>query len=199
MFINSKKAFTLVEVLVSLSIITAILSVVMWNYGGFNDRLALTGSGQELAIAIRQAQTYGLTVKEVGIGSGQFNYAYGIYFNPTISPSDYYVFVDSNANKIYDVGSGCGSGSTECVEKFSLRNNVKITSICDGLSCPPVASAKSLDVTFLRPNPDATINFTDGVGNIVTSSSVRGKVIMTSPKGMTLTVTIESTGQILVQ
>ncbi|MBA3733539.1 prepilin-type N-terminal cleavage/methylation domain-containing protein [Patescibacteria group bacterium] len=190
------KGFSLVELLVSVSIVSMIMGVVLFSYSTFNDGLALQAGGQEMAIAIRQAQTYGLTVKEVITGGGQFGYAYGIYFDTT-DPQNYYVFADGNNNKTYDVGSGCGSGSTECVEKFTLRNNVSITSVCDATSCAP-SGATQMAITFLRPNPDALIYFI-GASGIPTGPSVTGKITLTSAKGKTQLVTVESTGQVLVQ
>src|SRR3989344_223528 len=196
---KSTTGFTLVELLVSVAIVVLIMSVVLFNYTGFNDNLALASGGQELAIAIRQAQTYGLTVKEVTPGGGRFDSAYGIYFDPSSSPSAYYIFADINSNKTYDAGSGCGSGNTECVGRFDLRNGVKISGICDQNACPPEVSVKMMDITFLRPNPDACIYFTNNGGQIKVGPSLTGKVVLTSPKGKTLTVRIESMGQVLVQ
>lgn len=197
--IKINHGFTLVEVLVSLSIVSLIMATVLFNYSTFNNNLTLTSSGQELAISIRQAQTYGLTVKEVTPGGGQFNSAYGIYFDPTSEPSNYYIFADIDGDKKYDVGNGCRSGNTECIEKFDLRNNIKISAICDEIACPPESSVRKMNVTFLRPNPDAGIYFTNNGGQIKVGPSLTGKIILISPHGKTLTVVVESTGQVLVQ
>ena len=196
---KNNKGFSLVELLVSIAIITLIISTVLYNYGGFNDRLAISAAAQEIAVAVRQAQTYGLTVKEVIVGGGGFSSAYGVYFDFNSDPTNYYIFADTNSNGKYDVGSGCSSGSTECIEKFILRNGVTITNVCNESACPPLASVKMMDVTFLRPNPDARIYFTNGGGQIVVGPSLTGKVVLTSKKGNTVTVTIESTGQVSVQ
>ena len=190
-----KKGFTLIELIVTMSIVTLLMTTVLFNYGTFNDNLAISSAEQEMAVAIRQAQTYGLNVKETAASSGQFGYAYGIYFNPQ-SPTDYYLFADADNNKKYDVGSGCGSGSTECIEKFSLRNGVRISNICDSATC---YSTKNLNITFLRPVPDAVIYLINNSDGSTYSSSVNtGKIELTSSKGKVLKVTIESTGQVLV-
>ena len=195
---NNTKGFTLVELLITISIVTVIMSVVIFNYGGFLDTLALSAAEQDLAIAVREAQTYGLSVKEVSAGSGQFNSAYGLYVSPASAPTEYDVFVDKNGNGLYDVGSGCGSGSTECIEKFVFRDGVTVSSICDASNnCPPT-NADNLQISFLRPSPDATINFVTSAGGIV-ETSVSSKVVLTSPQGKNETVTIGSTGQIYVQ
>lgn len=201
MVINFRKGFSVVELIVSVAIMSVILSTVLWNYSTANDNLVVSSASQEVAVAIRQAQVYALSVRESGVGSGIFTYAYGVYFDPTNSPSDFYIFVDKgpNANSLFDIGSGCGSGSTECIEKISLRNGVRFTAICDATNCPPTATAKKLNITFIRPNPDARVYFTDNSAAVVAGPSSRGKVTLSSPKGKTINVTVESTGQVLVQ
>jgi len=189
--------FTLVELAVSVSIVSLIMLVVLFTYSSFNDNLALSAAGQEVASAVRQAQTYGLSVREVTAGGGQFTSAYGIYFDPRNDSTHYYIFVDKDGDGKYDQGNGCGRGNTECVERGILRNNVIISSICDASRCPP-PEARTLNITFLRPNPDATISFVNSGGAIV-GNSLTGKVRLLSPKGKALTVTVESTGQISVQ
>jgi hypothetical protein len=174
-----------------------IMLTVLYSYGTFNDNLAVSAASQEMAIVIRQAQTYGLTVKEVAAGGGQFSSAYGVHFD-TSDPGNYYLFADLNGNGKYDAGSGCGNSGTECIQKNILRNGITISSFCDDTKCPPSNSATRMDVTFLRPVPDATIIFTDSSLNTI-ESAITGKVVLKSPKNKTVNVTIQSTGQVSVQ
>jgi len=199
MHILLKKGFTLAEIMITLSIVTVIMTTVLFSYSVFSDKLALSSAAQEIAITIRQAQTYGLTVREAAVAGGNFNSAYGVYFDIGSDQTHYYLFVDTNSNSKYDVGNGCGSASTECVQQGTIRSNVLMTNVCDGSACPPVVNVKKMNVTFLRPNPDATIIFTDSSGNTLAGPSSTGKVVLTSPKGNTSTITIESTGQVNVQ
>ncbi len=108
--------------------------------------------------------------------------------------------MDKDGDRKYDVGAGCGSGaSTECIEQFTLRNSVSISSICDkDNNCPPGSSQK-LHITFLRPNPDATIIFANSSDITQSVSPLTGKIKLTSLKGTTATITVESTGQVSVQ
>jgi hypothetical protein len=119
-------------------------------------------------------------------------------------------FVDGGLgfpNKKYDRGTDCGSGfaNTECIERITLRNNIKITNVDSEITGIPAGKTK-MHVTFLRPNQDAKIFFTNDAGVFVgkapvtplTPGYLTGKVTLTSPKGKTLIVTIESTGQVLV-
>ena len=198
MVLNSVGGFSLVEALVSIGIVTLIMSSVLFDYSTFNDNLALSSIGQEMSIAMRQAQTYGLTVREAGQTSGRFDSAYGVHFDKD-DPTNYYLFADLDGDRKYDIGAGCGSGptNTECVEKFSLRNGVTVSEICSVTDCPPPA-ARAMDITFLRPNPDAVVKFINNGGQAIGGTYLTGKVRLLSSKGGTLLITIESTGQVLV-
>ncbi len=197
--INFRNGFTLIELMVTVSIVSVIMSTVLFNYSSFTDKLALSSAAQEIAIAIRQAQSYGINVRdsarEYTTTKGLFQYPYGVYFDLT-DTSHYYIFVDQNNNGKYDAGSGCGSGTTECVEQGSIRNRVTLTSICDA-SCPLVNASK-LSVTYLRPNPDAIIKFYNSSGTLIAGPGSTGKIVLTSPKGNASTITIEKTSQVSV-
>lgn len=194
------KGFTLVELLVTLAIATMLMTVNLFSYARFNDLLALTEAGQEIALAIRQSQTFGLNVKEVTRGGGVFTSGYGVYFDLN-DLTHFYFYVDSNANGVYNAGSGCGSGSTECIQMYTFKNGISISQICDGNNnCPPNPgfSVRNMSVSFLRPNPDAIINFANNGATIMAIGNT-GKIVLISPKGRTSTVTVENTGQIYVQ
>src|SRR3989344_4739965 len=106
---NKKYGFTLVEVMISLTIVTLIMGVILFNYSTFNDNLALSAAMQETSLVIRKAQTYGLSVKEVVVGGGQFNSAYGVKFDGPGGvnlASSFIFFVDKSIpkNGVYDAG-----------------------------------------------------------------------------------------------
>jgi Tfp pilus assembly protein FimT len=199
MSFSSHKGLTVIELLISVSIMTIIMTTVLFGYRSFGDNLGLTGAREEMAINIRQAQTYGLSVKEVSAGGGQFNTAYGVSFDID-NPTYYVIFVDKDGDSKYDAGSGaCGTSTTECIERITFKNGVTISQFCDAVGCPPSnPSIRSLHITFVRPNPDARINFSNAGGGSTISSAV-GKIVMSSPQGTTRSVTVESTGQISVQ
>ncbi len=203
MYKKNINGFTLVELIVTISIVTFMSTVVMFNYSTFSDNLASSAAQQEIAVAIREAQSFGVNVRESAVSSGRFDYAYGIHFDPQ-DPSSYYVFVDRTdspfgngvtGNRQYDVGTGCGTSSTECVEKFTLRNNVKVSGICDPSSC---YTNKTLDIIFLRPNPDAKIYIYTGATEF-SSGGASARVELTSQKGKVVYVKADATGQVLVQ
>ena len=204
---NFTTGFTLIEMLVSVAIVTIIMSVILYDYSTFNDNLALSSAGQEMAILIRQAQTYGLSVKGVSGANidQQFNSAYGIDFNSSPTNNNnirYYVFADLNGDKDFDpsVDNKCGLGGGECIEKTNLRDGVIIEKVCstgNGMTCVNPGSAQIMDITFKRPNPDAYFSFNDG-RNTISGTYNSGKIILLSPKGHRIIVTVESTGQVMV-
>src|SRR5579872_4312619 len=98
-----QKGFSLVELLVSVAVVTLILSVILYNYQSLNSSIILSSNVQQLLIFIRKAQTYGLSVKEAGVGTGNFSYAYGIDIT-TSSVHFITLFIDKNGNGIYDPG-----------------------------------------------------------------------------------------------
>ena len=75
----------------------------------------------------------------------------------------------------------------EATETFNIQKGNKVTKIClDG-----VCSFTSVDISFIRPNPDAYI-WASGVNH------GKAEVCVTSPKGISRKVVVESTGQISV-
>ncbi len=189
---NLEKAFTLIEMMVSISIIAVILTVTLWNYGIFNDNLALGAAAQEMAVTIRQAQTYGINVKEAEAGGGVFTNSFGIHIDPTNSPTSYRIFTnDSSVNKKYDAG--------ESVETITLKNGVTIYDITVSDSCHSASTYRTLDVTFRRPNPDADINFVNNGGNVFCVSEPDATITLKSAKGTFKYVIIEKSGQITIQ
>ncbi len=196
---NQKRGLSLVEILVVVSIITIIMSVTLFSYRSFTDRLAVSGASQEVSVAVRQAQTYGVSVK--GTMSGSFGYAYGVFFDTT-DPHAYYLFVDKNANGKYDGNTNCAQ-SAECVEKITLHDEVSISQICakslgaTTFTCPP-QSATQLNILYMRPKLQAIINFSNSFGT-VWGPYQTASLTLTSPRQAVSRVTFESNGQISTQ
>lgn len=190
------KAFTLIEVMISVAIVSVIAAVVLFNYSTFSDNLSLSAAAQEVVLDIRRAQTYGLSVKEATAGGGQFDSAYGVRFEGGISATNFVLFVDRDRDGQYDAGGVCGTAGSECVENIVFRDGVTIASIHGNGNGTP-GGADSLEFTFLRPNPDAIIQFLKN-GSVVATPTL-GRVKLISKKGKTLFVAVLNTGQISIQ
>lgn len=203
-FLNLKYnlAFTIVELMVTASIVAVISAVILFNYSSLNSQIAVSSNTQEVALDIRQTQVYGLSVKESVIGGGDFGKGYGIYFTMS-DPKNYYIFVDNDNNGKYDGTTSCISGS-ECIQKVAIRNGVSISSICGAvfggsLVCPPSATVNAMHITFIRPNTEANIRFTTSLGSFYGGVFQTGRVNFSSADGRVGRVTVENTGQISVQ
>ena len=204
--ISPNRGFTLIELMVTISIMTVIMATVLFAYARFSERISLGAAVKEISIAIRQTQTYGLSVKEAG---GGFDAGYGIYFDIN-DPSNYYIFVDKNNDQMYDGGGSCASSGDCLVEKIPLRNAVTINGICGAafggtIGCPPDInspsgqSVKGMTITFLRPSTDAIIRFVKTNNTFYGGIFQTGRVNLRSVQGSVVGVTIENTGQISVQ
>lgn len=133
--------FTLIELIVSISIITLITGAFLTNYHSTNKRSELINSAQKMVSDIRLAQQFSLSTK-------QFNGAapkggWGAYFNKA-TPSSYIIFADNNepgGDQNYDAG--------EEFRTVSLPAGISLNSIKDkdGNELNTVA------IVFLPPDP----------------------------------------------
>lgn len=178
---RASRGFTLVEVLVSLGIFAVLTGVVLSNYRGYNTNALFSNASEDIVLALRQAQVYGVGSK--GEGSS-FTTPFGVYFNEA-SPSQIIIFADIYPATVPPGDGKYNSGSDTPVETINWGS--VITNMA--LSCSPTPCDGTAGVTFKRPNPDAVIK--DGAGNDKTSVGVMiGNGVKTS------TITITSTGQI---
>lgn len=211
--------FTLIELLVTISIMVIIMSVVLINYHQYNSTFGITNLAYDIALSARTAETYGVAVHANQSDSGptQFEYGYGLHFDAT-DPNHYILFADNptvgqgSTLDYYDGTMACGAGS-ECVTKYTLQPGYTITGICvtdvDQSQCSPVSG--TLDIVFLRPNPDAQIcAYTTPSGGGASpscdltgdSSSIQKATITLSSSDSSVSqksIVIQTTGQISVQ
>jgi len=168
----NNRGFTLVELLVALSIFLVISAITLSNYPQFNSRTSLTGLAQEISISIREAQVYGVSVKSATSSSvaGSTYPAYGIFFgNDAISTTHantkaYSLFFDKPGAATGKFGLSIGdefaTDNYEILDTTNIGNGNKITQI-RGYGCDTgVADGTQLDAAFIvfrRPNPDAKI------------------------------------------
>ncbi len=201
---NFNFGFKIVELIVSVAIMVVISAVIFWNGNKFNDKIEINSAAEEVSLAIREAQNYGISVRESSAGTGQFNFGYGVTFDTAnVNPTFILIFADRNGNKIYDDDNGIpcdGSSGDECVEKIPLRNGVSINSMCaiGSLGVLRCGVWKSIQIIFIRPNLDATIN-TVNSSSLVLGPWPGGRIVLQSRQGALRTVSVNFTGQISVQ
>lgn len=138
--------FTLIEFVVSLSIVALMSGIFLTNYHATNKRSELNVTVQKLVSDMRLAQNYSLGSKEYGsdvpVGG------WGLYFNRISSPESYIIFADSDGNMEYN------SGESD-VEKggriISLPTEISIKDIDIG------HTTNFVNLTFLPPDPATNI------------------------------------------
>ena len=164
-----KKAFTLVELLVAISIIVLLTGIVILNFRSGGDQLALERAANQVAQDIKKAMEMALGGKEK---DGSFPQGgYGIYFS---APSNSYVlFADNNPNGSYDPGEG--------IKTISLQEkNITIYNI---------SPSSPLSITFLPPVPEVKFS--------VSASSVT--ITLRDNQGRTKTIFINQVGLVEIQ
>ncbi len=194
---SQAKGFSLVEILVVISIFIIITSLILANYPSFNDRLDLTRAVQTITLSLRQAQAYGSAVKEFNTASNCFP-GYGINFQLS-SPQDYFLFADVNANGRYDsnISSVCNGATTELIQRFHIETKSKIFNICGNqkTASPGACNISSLTVIYLRSAIGLNITIKDNNGN----NYADAEVVIRSARGVDKKVVFWVSGQIAVE
>lgn len=184
----TRRGFTLIELLVVMGIFLVITGTVLANHSKFNSSVLLGSLAYNIALSVREAQVYGLSVQTY---HANFQVGYGIDLSAA-NPNQYVLFADVNADKRYEPGTdsviqtyAVGGGHT--IQKFCGSNASGATQ-CSTDSTP----IDRLDIVFFRPNPDAYISSANP--GYYSSAAIT----VASGSGESRTVTVYSTGQISV-
>jgi prepilin-type N-terminal cleavage/methylation domain-containing protein len=186
-----ESGFTLVELLVTISIFVVMTSILLIKYGNFSQGTLLTNLAYDVALTIRTAQTYGVSVQgQTSGGIPDFTYAYGVHFDKsTGSNQQIILFVDLDKNGVYDTG--------ETVSVYNIKRGAKIAGFCVSITgiCSAIDSnINYVDISFLRPNPDAGICY-----NEINCNQQYLKIFVQSGDDNSVrSVTIRRTGQISI-
>ncbi len=215
---SKQSGFTLIELIVVIGIFTVITAVAFVNQGQLNSSVLLTNTAYETALAVREAQVYGLGVRKNEINSSnEYDGEYGVYFNME-NPRQ--IIVYSN-NPIDPLGSLYNPGlDTDAVNlnearfvyEFSNQRGNKILALClgdlevagaDGTS-DKVCSVDSsfsrdeMHITFRRPEPRANF-FSQGADVTGSSFGPAYIVVSTADEKNCKVIIVHKTGQIQVE
>lgn len=142
--IPTHRGFTLVELMVTVAIVVLVTGIALVRYGSFNNSVLLKSQAYEIALDLRAAQTYGVSVS--GQNAGELYSAYGLYFDLS-TPNSYQLFQDENGNRTMDTGEAVG-------ETYLIDPRFTLSAITTDGSC---SSPTRAAVTFERPNFDAQV------------------------------------------
>jgi hypothetical protein len=194
------RGFTLIELVVITAIIAIISGLILVSDSAFGGKVLLENLAYDIALSIRQAQVYGISVQR--FGSNVFSAGYGVRFD-TSSQLSYLTFADALiANGMYDCPTPGSTATCELVQSTAIERGFRIAKLCapagtDSASC---ISVSKLDILFIRPEPDAIISANTlscplGLGTCYDSA----RIVLSSPRGDLDSILIESNGQISVE
>ena len=185
---------TYVELIVVLSIFATMSSIVMFNYGDFQDRIDIRNLANDIGLKLVEAQKSATSGKfpsasqQIGL-SASWKPSYGIYFNKVANNKIFFYFTDLDNSKTYE-GTDCAG---ECVEKSTLPKGSYVSSIdvfyFDGT---PSTSIDNAILTFTRPNQKMTVRSDDVIG--LSISYVQ--ITVTSSRGTQVAIKAYASGRI---
>lgn len=197
---NNMNGFTLVELVVVIGIAALISTVALANFPQFRDRIAVNKESGKVAVALRNAQSFSLGVRQFNPPPGQqggcqevfqSNFpSYGVSF--TAGAAEYFLFGDVDCDMEFNLAGG--SGIDEGIKAFLFEGGVHIESICVNIyDTTPACGEPAVDIVYARPFPQVKIS-SSGVGR------ASARLELQSRDGATKrNVVILNTGQVSVE
>jgi type II secretory pathway pseudopilin PulG len=187
--------FTLIELLVVCGIMVVVGAIIFASNNKFGGQVLLQNLAYDVALSIRQAQVYGISVQR--FGANNFNAGYGMHFELSNSRT-YNLFADANKTGLYAVGEDVAPSP------YSIGRGYYISKLCApagvGVGCTSGTSVLKLDIVFLRPEPDAWISASGNSCTPTNSAACQpdARIVLKSPRGDTMSIFVSANGQIAV-
>ncbi|MDD5721145.1 MAG: type II secretion system protein [Candidatus Pacebacteria bacterium] len=188
---NCKAGFSYVELIVVLSIFATLSSVVIFNYGDFQDRVDIKNLASDIALKIVEAQkssTNGVLPLSGYVST--WKPAYGVYFDTSTpaSQKQFIYFADLNNDFQYNESA---------IDTISITKNNFIYEIdkCTDDACSSPSSVNLLSIVFKRP--DSSANFYNSSVKL-TPDPDHIQIIIKSPKGAMAYIKIYPSGRVQV-
>ncbi|MES2953593.1 MAG: type II secretion system protein [Patescibacteria group bacterium] len=212
-----RAGFTLIEMMVVVSIFLVLTSVVLANYPKLNSQLTLGLVANDVALSVRQAQQYALGAVQ-RVGAPSVSVSYGIHFS-TATPQEaqgYVLFADTAPVNVAPVPPGdflytlppTNPNDTPPAGTGTLPSSVRILRLCAATQAQIAALpgciasgtgplVTSLDVVFRRPEPDMNVN---GIASTSGTPFVEAVVVLANVDGsLKREVHVTLPGQIYVK
>lgn len=199
--IRDTRAFSLIELLVVAAIMVIVTALTLVNNSRFGGVVLLQNLAYDIALSVRQAQTYGISVRNAG--SGNFNVLYGMHFEKSEWGATHYQFYADTSNP--PTGAYVSGQGEEVVPAYVIGRGYYIADLC---ATPgggtETCGVSKLDIVFKRPEPDAHITAGDGTGETciqnpdVDHCKESARIIVASPRGDMMSIVVGATGQISV-
>ncbi len=119
-----KRGFTVVELMVTVTIVVLVTGIVMIRYSSFNSSVLLTSQAYITAFDIREAQSLAVSVRG---NANEFREEYGIYITMN-TPTQYQLFQDDDA--IGEASPAQYAPSEAIGAPFRVDSRFSIVNIC---------------------------------------------------------------------
>jgi len=189
--------FTLIELLVVFFIMASILAVVIPGYLEYSTKLDLENLALDVALTIREAQSYGAGSKVSS--AGIFDISYGVHFDIKDNPTRFIFYEDTNKNNQYD-----DSVTDKVITPYDINGGYLINDLCGfkngvGKECGN-GTVRYLDIVFKRPNPDPIMQLRNSItgGVIHGGEQDNAQIELISPDQATTSVSVTSLGAISI-
>lgn len=180
------RGFTLVELLVSISILLIIISVVVFRFASFDSAILLRTLAYDIGLSVREAQSYSLS----SLGNqGNFRTPYGVSFTPGGTSYVFFGYTGSQTIPRYDT-------DVVVVDLYTLGRSFEITDVCVVANGVEDCGIASLDISFRRPEFIALFYVPSYSGNLADIESGIIKVASTRNNVITGIIEVTYTGQI---
>ena len=187
----SKRGITIIELIIIIALMAVLTATVVLRKRDFDNTTLLKNTAYELALSVREAQAYGVSVHRDASDIGG---RYGMHISLS-SPESTVLYADNNENNVYDPGENRKINIFK--KPFSLKN-ICVTLTSGAEDCADAnPTILGLEILFIRPNPDAHL-YVVRVGNVVEAVS-KAKVSIGTPENKTVDVNISNIGQVSVQ
>lgn len=199
--IKWQAGFTLIELIVTIALFVFMTSFLLIKYSTFHSGVLTTNLAYDVAITIRQAQSYGLYVKQSQATANSFASSYGVYFSTASGNADKFILFEdrptpSNPDNVYV------PASDTTISTYRMKNGAKIVSIkatANPSNLNNLTTLNNLSVTYKRPQPRAIIA-SAGMGGGGTPATYKyAEITISGSDGDTRKIIVRQDGQISVQ
>jgi len=192
--VSSKKdvpthGFGLVELIISLSIITIVTSVVLARNTAFNSAILLRNQAYEVAFVIRQAQQLAVSGQGGDLSAVQkqrYAVAFATASSGVVNRQTLLLYKDNNNNGVYD------SSVDDLIDTIRLDSRFRISSLNTNGT-----NRGSIRVLFERPLFDA--KFYQGTSNSLITGTATISIQRVGDTSATRTIEVTSLGQVTVK
>ena len=159
---DKEKGVSLIELLITVTVMSILLAVSFWGYKDRGRELAFERAVFNFTTKLEQVREMAMSAQEVGTERPEGGY--GVHF--TIGNS-YIIFVDSFADKVY-------TAADTVVDTVSLEEGTGISALSD----------TPLDIVFEPPSPSVYINGALGTAEITLSGAGRSRKVIINSAGL---------------